>query len=88
MPFGHHSNRGALGLKFNWMFVAKKRDYALVTFQNIEDSEHALYTVMAHAPDEWVLDFEPFNVSFYQPYIGLGLVVRYFLIINSVLNWS
>lgn len=43
--------------------VSISQNYALVTFKDVEDAQHALYSLMALANDHWVLDFEPLDVS-------------------------
>jgi hypothetical protein len=57
---------GAMGFsKESWsaILVSKTNDYALVQFESVADAEDIFYTLKTFVSDEWVLDFEPLNVS-------------------------
>ena len=55
----HARTRTHVGL----LRTPREQNYALVTFKDVEDAQQALYALMAHGHADWVLDFEPLDVS-------------------------
>lgn len=51
--------------KDSWsaILVSKNQDYALVQCDSIADAQNMFYTLKTFVSEEWVLDFEPLNVS-------------------------
>ena len=57
---------GTLGFsKDSWssILVSKNEDYALVQFESVAEAQNIFYHLKTFVSDEWVLDFEPLNVS-------------------------
>lgn len=51
--------------KDSWstILVSKNHDYALLQFESVADALDIFYTLKNFVSEEWVLDFEPLNVS-------------------------